>query len=68
MTILSPTNLETADYGLPGWVHIFNKNIDLLNSVILKVNQLVDVNADYLPDGGVLTWDASSGKWKVKVY
>jgi hypothetical protein len=68
MTILNPTQIETADYGVPGWVHIFNKNFDLLNSVLLRIDQLVDVNDDYLPDDAVLVWDASAGKWKPKVF
>jgi hypothetical protein len=68
MTILNPTQIETADYGVPGWSHIFNKNIDLINSILLKIDQLVDVNVGYLPDGGVLVWDASAGKWKPKVF
>lgn len=68
MTILSPTQLETADYNAPGWIHVFNKNIDLLNARLLNIVQLVDVNPDYLPDDAVLVWDASAGKWKPKVF
>jgi hypothetical protein len=68
MTILNPTQIETADYGVPGWVHIFNKNFDLLNSVLLKVNALGDVDTSYLPEDGILTWNAATGKWKLKVY
>ena len=68
MTILSPTNLETDTYDQPGWVYLYNKNIDLLNRVLLKIQGLVDVDVSQLPDNGVLTWDASASKWKVKYY
>jgi hypothetical protein len=68
MTILSPTQLETADYTMPGWVHIFNKNVDLLNTKLLNILELGDVNPDYVPDDGFLVWNAATSRWKVKNY
>jgi hypothetical protein len=60
------TLLEQADYKLPGWVHIFNRNFELLNDQLLKIQGLVDVDTSYLPDGGVLVWRAAAGKWVVR--
>ncbi len=68
MTILTPTQLETADYGAPGWVHIFNKNIDLLNTKLLAILELVDVDPAHTPDGGVLVYHSSTNKWKIEVF
>ena len=45
-----------------------NKNIDMLNRLLLKIQALGDVDVDNLRDGGILTWDSSAGKWKVKTY
>lgn len=66
MTILNPTQLETADYGAPGWVHIFNKNIDLLNTKLLAILELGDVDGSYTPDGGVLIYHTNGSKWKIR--
>lgn len=60
------TGLEQGDYKLPGWCHIFNRNFELLNDQLLKIQGLVDVDTSYLPDGGVLVWRASAGKWVVR--
>lgn len=68
MTILSPSGLETDTYDQPGWTSIMNKNIDMLNRLLLKIQALGDVDVDNLRDGGILTWDSSAGKWKVKTY
>ena len=63
MSVLSPSGLETADYNLPGWVHIFNKNIDKLNETLLKIDAMADVSADDKKDEAFLVWAASSSKW-----
>jgi len=60
------TGLEQADYKLPGWNHIFNRNFELLNDELLKIQGLVDVEGSYLPDGGVLVWRAARSKWAVR--
>lgn len=58
------SGLEQADYGLPGWVHIFNKNFELLNDELLKIQGLIDVDGSYLPDNGVLVWRSTT--WRVR--
>jgi len=68
MTILNPSNLETADYGQPEWVAIYNANVEKLNAVLLKVNALFDVDVDALVDGMVLRWDASRSEWRPYKY
>lgn len=68
MTILSPSNLETDTYNKRGWNYIYNRNIDRLNRVLLKLQALGDVDTHNLRDGGILTWSASASKWKVKTY
>lgn len=60
------TGLEQADYNLPGWSHVFNRNFDLLNEDLLKIQGLVDVDGSYLPDGGVLVWRTTPSKWRVR--
>ena len=64
MTILEPTKLETADYGTPGWVVIYNSCVYKLNTTLLKINALLDVDADGVVDGAILRWDSSAGKFK----
>lgn len=68
MTILSPSNLETDDYLQTGWHALHNKNIDLLNRLLLKIQALADVDTTSMPDGGILTWNATAGKWEVVSY
>ena len=68
MTIDSQTKLETFDYGTPGWVHVYNKNIDLLNFVLLKINGLRDVDISNLENGSILTWDQTNQKWECVTY
>jgi hypothetical protein len=64
MTILSATKLETATYGTPEWVAIYNANIYKLNTLLLKINALLDVDVDGLLNGSILRWNASTSKWK----
>lgn len=54
MTIDADTKLEWFDYNLPGWVHVYNKNIDLLNDALLKIRALTDVNKNGLQMAGFL--------------
>jgi hypothetical protein len=63
MSILSPSNLETADYGMPLWTHLYNENIRKLDVTLLRIQGLLDVNVDNLPDGAVLFWFAGRSKW-----
>jgi len=71
MATLSPTGLETARTGVatadnwqvPGWVHIFNKNLDRLNNTLLKIDGLNDTDADQKKDGAVLVWGPTAARW-----
>lgn len=63
MTIQGDTKLEYHDYNVPGWVYVYNKNIDLLNYSLLKIQSLLDVNTDNLEDKSILVWNASTSKW-----
>lgn len=63
MTVLSPSGLETFNYGAPGWNHIYNRNMDLLENELLKLNALQDVDVTGLTDEDVLIWVASESKW-----
>jgi len=62
------SGLEQADYKLPGWNHIFNTNFELLNSTLLKIQGLLDVDTSYLPVDGVLIWRPAAGKWVVRKF
>ena len=64
MTILSPTDLETADYNTPGWVVLYNSCVYKLNYTLLKINALLDVDSDGIVDGSILRWNAAAGKFK----
>jgi hypothetical protein len=66
MSQLAESGLETADYEMPLWCHIYNANIQKLNGALLKIQGLLDVDTDSLPDGAVLFWYASEGKWKTR--
>lgn len=71
MAILSPSGLETArtgvatntEYEVPGWVHIFNKNLDRLNNTLLKIDGLNDTVCQDKKDEAVLVWGAGGNKW-----
>lgn len=64
MTILTDTQLETPDYGTPGWNHIYNANIDRLNAELLKLKALADVDADVLDNGEPIVWNSATSKWE----
>ncbi len=68
MAVLSPSALETAKTGsdewqVPGWVHIFNKNVDKLNDTLLKIDGLNDTVCQDKKDDAVLVWGATGSKW-----
>ncbi len=63
MTILS-TGLETDNYGSPGWNHIYNRNMDLLNYELLKLRALTDVDMDSIVDGSPFIWNSVTSKWE----
>ena len=63
MSILSPTNLETADYGTVGWNAIYSSNFQKLNDYLAKFEDLWN---DTAADWNLLRYDSSISKW-VKV-
>jgi hypothetical protein len=62
VTILS-TGLETMDYGTPGWNHIYNRNMDLLDNELLRLKALLDTDLSGIKDGESLRWSDSESKW-----
>lgn len=62
MTILSK-KLETLDYTQPYWNHIYNKNMDLLENDLLKLNAILEIEITSLRDGDILEWDETEGAW-----
>jgi len=68
MTIKSPSNLESLDYGQPDWIHIYNANVDRLNTLLLKIQALQDVKIDKLEDDALLMWDSSQSKYVLIKY
>ena len=49
------------------WHHYFNANVDIFNTVALKLQSLGDVDVVSLVDGAIIKYDASTSKWKVVV-
>jgi hypothetical protein len=68
MSVLSPTGLETMDYSMPGWVHVGNRNFELLNTLLLRVLAMQDVDASYLPDHGLLTYRTVGARFVMRRY
>jgi len=64
MGTLYSSGLEEIDYGTWFWIHIYNKSVDRLNAVLLKIDGLLDVDTTGLKDGDLLRWVASEGKWR----
>jgi len=60
MAILSPTNLETANYGTTGWNAIYSSNFQKLNTYLAKFEDLWNITAS---DWNILRYSSSSGKW-----
>ena len=56
--------LELDDYGAPGWNHIYNKNMDVLNGELLKLKALKDVDLDSIADQQPFIWNAVTSKWE----
>ena len=68
MAILSPSGLETADYGMPLWTQIFQANIQKLKTTLLKIEGLLDVDAAGKRDGTPLFWyTAPTSRWRSRL-
>lgn len=62
-TLLSPSGLYQSVFGDSNWKNTQNSNITLLNSTLLKLNQLGDVNTSSLQNFDGLQWDEGAGEW-----
>lgn len=60
MAKLTPTNLETIEYGQQFWQHIFNSNAQRENDIFNKLQGLWDGTAT---EGQVPVYNSSTGKW-----
>lgn len=56
--------LELDSYGSPGWNHIYNKNMDVLDGELLRLKALKDVDLDTIVDGQPFVWNSSTSKWE----
>jgi hypothetical protein len=62
MTVLSPTNLETTDYGQQGWNAVHSANMQRLNTYLNKLWALLtgakNPGADSVADAAAVTAEA----------
>lgn len=63
MTIDPTTKLEIIDYNAPGWVHIYNSNMDRLNNDLLTLKGLANTTLDAIENGQPIVYDSSISKW-----
>jgi hypothetical protein len=56
--------MELDDYNSPGWNHIYNKNIDVLDGELLKLKALKDVDLDSIDDQEPFVWNTTTSKWE----
>ena len=66
MSNLSPTNLETADYGTAGWNNIFTSNWQKLNDYFNKIWVLESAGSG--ENDKVIKYNSSTGKWEVTTF
>jgi hypothetical protein len=65
MSILSPSDLETLDYGQPNWPHIMTSNFQKVNWRLQKVERLLDCDLHDRPAApSFLRWDAAKAMWR----
>jgi hypothetical protein len=60
MSILSPTKIETVDYGQQYWNHIFNTNAQKVNKYFEYMTGLWDNTAT---EGQTIIWNNTTQKW-----
>lgn len=64
MATLSPSGLKTVGaYNTSTWKTTYNDNLTLLNSTLLKLDGLLDVDDAALASGKIPAWSVSAGKW-----
>jgi len=62
MAILSPTNLETANYGTTGWNAIYSSNFQKLNTYLAYFQDLWS-GLSSSDNNKIIAYDNSAGKW-----
>jgi len=63
-TTLSPSNLKTVNaYGDATWPTVYNDNMTLLNSTLLKLSALQDINTSGISNAKFIVYSAATGKW-----
>lgn len=63
-TVLSPSGLKTTDPGESDWDGHHDDNFTLLNSTLLKLSALFDVDTTGLNDGDILVYNGTTEKWE----
>lgn len=63
MAVLSPTSLETTEYGLQGWNAVHTANMQKINTYLNKFTPLWNP-ATSLADGALLRYNATSKTWE----
>ena len=62
---LSPSGLERITYQQQHWHSVVNRNADVIDYRLQKLERLLDVDTSAgLADGCVLGWHAVSSRWK----
>jgi hypothetical protein len=59
MALLSPTYLETMTYGQPNWHSILNKNFQIVNWYLTKLERMQDVSATIKEDNCTLAYNST---------
>lgn len=62
MSVLTPSNLETTDYGVAGWTAIQAANMQRLNEYLARFQPLWSPGAT--PDQAALRYNAAQSKWE----
>jgi hypothetical protein len=62
-TTLTPSGFRVMLDGEIDFLTHYNYNISLLDSTLLKLHNLLDVNSTGIVNGSVLRWDVGTSKW-----
>jgi hypothetical protein len=65
-SVLSPSGFNAPDIGDTNWSAQDTINWTLLNSTLLKLSALFDVDVTGISDGDILKYNSVSGKWEPK--
>lgn len=77
MAKLTPSQMETIDYGQQGWTAVINHNLTVINDWFARlialeqsgkqISPVIPLNIDYTDpkiDGALLIYNKDSGKWE----